>query len=1035
MIPRLTLSFLLLTILSAQGQQFSTRFRKIDQITRPHHNNLFSILKDSEGYIWSATENGLVKHDASTVTLYAGKALHAETKDRPVARIMFEDSSKNLFTVSSKGKILQYDRLKDKFNAVNDSSTLLGASVRDLRIAGDQQFWVAHLGEGLAHVDLKSKSIRWYKNDPANPQSLRDNFITALTYDKRGKLWVGTTAGLHRYNEESDNFDFVALTNRNVADMYQYRVIRALAYDSLTDQLFIGTYGGLHMLGLSDGKHEHVLHDPRNSNSLSNNSIFSVIYDKRYNGLWISTYGGGLNFFDLDNRNFQHWYHDPADPMSVGSDNILGIYLDREGLLWVVTAEAGLYLLRTKPQNFHHIVHHSKDLTSISKGLPRAVYAESDSIIWIGFNGTGLNRLNLKTGFATRFAHDPNTPGSIAHNAVIAIDGDKYGRIWVGLEGGGVAIYDPTEKKFDHLQYKSGKREILNNAISGLLVDDEFVWITAYRTPLTRYNIETKKYLHYNADSLWKIGISFHSVKRIRKFEGNILFETNHGAVMFDKQKQAFQKLSRGTEQVYTVFVDDGAEAFASPTKEVQLLLSGNQVYAAEYRPGDSLRTKLLYDGSHHTSQFGDLVMDRNGVLWITTDGSLIRYNTKSKQEWVFEGAQRLDVASGLQFGMATDRRGRIYIKSNSGLVWFDPLTLDEGREEPFEVKFTSLKIFNHEVPIGSDSAAKRSWLDQHIAYTPKIKLKPSENFFGLGFSALYFENPSQVTYRYRLKGFSDEWVESGTTNFASFTSLNPGRYTLEVAATTSPQKWNNKTASIEIEVLPPFWRTWWFMAGVAALIIASLYGAHQYRVNQKLQLERLRTKIASDLHDEVGSNLTRISIYADLLNNGAEEAQKHNYLKNIQETSREVVGTMSDIVWSIDNRSDKLGDLLLRMKDIAGQLLSSKNIGFDFKIDVRDDSVILSPQLKQNVYLIFKEALHNIVKHAQATHVSIMIESNSGNLTMRIADNGIGIEETNDSRGNGLRSMRKRAADIQADLLIENTNGTTIRLTRKSLA
>lgn len=1033
MIPRLTLFYLLLVILSAQGQQFSTRFRKIDQITRPHHNNLFSILKDSEGYVWSATENGLVRYDASNVTLYPGKALHAETKDRTVARIVFEDASKNLFTITSKGKILQYDRLKDKFNQVNDSSTLLGTSARDLLISGDRQFWVAHVGEGLAYVDLKTKSIRWYRSDPTNPRSLRDNFVTAITYDSRGKLWVGTTAGLHRYEEETDDFDFVELINRNLDDTYQYRVIRSLAYDSLTDQLFIGTYGGLHILGLSDGRHEHVLHNPRNSNSLSNNSIFSVIYDKRYNGLWISTYGGGLNFYDLDDRTFQHWYHDPADPMSVGSDNVTGIYLDREGLLWVVTGETGLYLLSTKPQNFHHIVHRSKDPASISKGLPRAVYAESDSIIWIGFNGTGLNRLNLKTGFVTRYVHDPDTPGSIAHNAVIAIDGDKYGRIWVGLEGGGVAIYDPTEKKFEHLQYKSDKREILNNAISGLLIDDEFVWISAFRTPLTLYNMETKKFLHFNADSLWKTGISFHSVKRIRKFEDNILFETNHGAVIFDKQAGTFQKLSRGQEQVYTIFVDDGAEAFASPVKEAQLLLSGNQVYAAEYRPGDSLRTKLLYDGSHHTAQFTDLVMDRNGVLWVSTQESLIRYNTKTKQERVFNDTQELE-ASGLQHGMITDRQGRIYIKSNVGLIWFDPLMMNEREDEIIEVKFSSLRIFNHEVPIGPDSAAKSSRLDKHIAYTSKIKLKPSENFFGLGFSALYFENPRQVNYRYRLKGFSDDWIENGGINFVSFTSLNPGSYTLEVAASTNPQQWSNKTASIEIEVLPPFWRTWWFMASVAALIAGSLYGVHQYRVNQKLQLERLRTKIASDLHDEVGSNLTRISIYADLLNNGAAETQKRDYLKGIRETSREVVSTMSDIVWSIDNRSDKLGDLLLRMKDIADQLLSSKNIAFDFKVHVKDDSIILSPQLKQNVYLIFKEALHNIVKHAQASQVSIIFESNSGNLIMRISDNGIGMEETNDSRGNGLRSMRKRAADIQAELCIENTNGTTIRLTRETL-
>ncbi|MBX2964898.1 MAG: hypothetical protein KF845_02045 [Cyclobacteriaceae bacterium] len=1033
MISRLTLSFLLLAALSAQAQKFSTRFRKIDQVARPNFGNLFSVLKDKEGYVWSVTENGLVRHDASNVSLYAGKALHAEGKERPAARIVFEDSLKNLFTITSKGKILQYDRLKDKFNHVNDSSTRLGTSARDVLMVGDRKYWVAHMGEGLAYIDLDNKIIRWYKNDANNPKSLRDNFVTAITYDKRGKLWVATTAGLHCYNEDADNFDYVELNNQNPSDTYRYGVLRSLAYDSLTDQLFVGTYGGLHILGLSDGRHEHVLHNPGNANSLSHNSIFSVIYDKRFNGLWICTYGGGLNFYDLNDRAFQHWSHDPADPMSVGSDNIPGIYLDREGLLWIVTAEAGFYVLSTRAQNFHHIVHHSKNPTSISNGLARAVYAESDSIIWIGFNGTGLNRLNLKTGFATRYVHEPTKAGSIAHNAVIAIDGDKHGRIWVGLEGGGVAIYDPQKNWFDHLQYKSNKTEILNNAISGLLVDDELVWITAYRTPLTVYNMETKKYLHFNADSLWRMGISFHSVRRIRKFEENILFETNYGTVIFDKQKQVFQKLSRGDEQVYVVFVDDGAEAFGSSDKEVQLLLSGNQIYAAEYRPGDSLKTKLLYDGSRHAYQFNDLVMDKNRTLWITTNENLVRYNTINKQERIFDDTQELDI-SGVKYGMETDRQGRIYIKSNNGLVWFDPMKMNENEDEAVEVKFTSFKIFNHDVPIGFDSTVNRSRLDQHIAYTPKVRIRPSENFFGFGFSALYFEGLKKINYRYRLKGFNDDWVENGTTNFVSFTGLNPGRYTLEVTGTTNPQKWYSKITTIEIEVLPPFWRTWWFITAVVVLVAVSLYGTHQYRVNQKLQVERLRTKIASDLHDEVGSSLTRISIYSDLLNSGVEERQKHDYLKSIQETSREVVGTMSDIVWSIDNRSDKLGDLLLRMKDFASQLLSPRNIEFEFITHFRDDSIILSPRLKQNLYLIFKEALHNIVKHAQAKRVRINIGNNSSGFIMRIKDDGIGLKDSTNTTGNGLRNMQKRAKDIGAQVNMANQNGTVIEVSRGTL-
>lgn len=1018
----------LLIAFCTNAQQFSTRFRRIDQVTRAHHNNLFTTLKDSEGYIWFSIDNGVARYDASNVVRYTGKSLLDEKRERPVARILFEDSARNLFTITSTGKLLQYDRLKDRFYQANDSATLLGKTAKDLLIQGNKKFWVAHLGEGLACVDLSNRSIRWYKNDPTNPRSLPNNFVTALARDKRGTMWVATTAGLFRFNSQSDDFDFVELKNKNKEDTYRFRVIRSLAYDSLSDHLFIGTYGGLHVFNLTNNTQEHLIHNPGNKNSLSINSIFTVLYDPRDNGLWICTYGGGLNYYNLNTRTFQRWYHDPADHESVGSDNIPGIYLDREGLLWVTTAEAGFYVLNTKPEIFHRIVHQAKNPNSILNGLPRAVYAENDSIIWIGFNGTGLNRMNLKTGYTTRFVCDPSQPGSLAHNAVIAIDEDRYGRIWVGLEGGGVAIYNYKKDSFEHLRYQAGKTGILNDAVSSLLVDEDWVWITAFNSPLTAYNMETGVYKHFNADSLWKLGISFYSVRRMRKFDNNIWFETNHGTVVFDKEARVFQKLSNKDEQVYTVFVNEGSEAFNTVPREVQLLLTGNQVHVTEYRTGDSLRTRLIYDGSHHVHRFADLVMDRNRVLWLATEGNIVSYNTQTRQERIFDAAHGLEVAD-LYMGFETDKQGRIYTKSTKGLVWFEPLALNERTEDRFDIKFTTLKIFNQEIGVDTSSSKRNRRFDKHISFARQINLKPSENFFSLSFTALFFENPSLVKYRYRLKGFSDDWVETGTTNFVSFTSLSPGFYTLEVTATTNPQVWGSNLASITIRVLPPFWRTWWFMVGMLVLVGILLYGAHQYRVNQKLQLERLRTKIASDLHDEVGSSLTRISIYSDLLDNGVDENEKKTYLTNIRETSREVVSTMSDIVWSVDNRSDRLGDLLLRMKDFAAQLLVPKNIEFEFTVHTHDDKVLLSPQVKQNLYLIYKEALHNIVKHAQAKHVSIRVDQSSRNIVVQVADDGIGFTEHENNKGNGLRSMRKRAADIHARLDLKVQNGTTIQL------
>lgn len=1032
MVARFTSCVLLLIAFYANAQQFSSRFRKIEDVVNAHQSNLFTILKDSEGYLWFGTDNGLARYDASTIMRYAGETLVSEKNEGAVARIVYEDSVRNLLTITSEGKVLQYDRFKDRFYQVNDSATRLGKTARSIVIQSQTKFWVAHLGEGLAFIDLTAKSQKWYTHDPDNPRSLGDNFVTALMRDKHGTLWVGTTSGLFQYNNASDDFDYVELTNRNPEDTYRFRVIRSLAYDSVGDRLFIGTYGGLHVLNIAEKKQEHLFHNPANTNTLSINSIFTVLYDYRNNGLWIGTYGGGLNYYNLVTQKFQHWFHDPADRESIGSDNIPGIYLDWEGLLWLATAEAGLYMLNTNPEKFNRIIHQARNAHSISQGLPRAVYAENDSIIWIGFNGTGLNRMNIKNGQTTRYLHDPSHPGSIAHNAVIAIDGDRHGRIWIGLEGGGVAIYNYQENSFEHLRYQEGKVGIQNDATSGLLVDDDWVWITAFRSPLTVYNMKTKTYSYFNTDSLWQMGISFHSVNRIRKFDNRIWFETNHGTVVFDKQARTFQKLAYGDAQVFTVFVNNGSEAFNTVPHEVQLLLSGNQVHVAEYNHGDSLRTRLLYDGSHHPFKFADLVLDRNKVLWIATEGNLISFNTRTQQERIFTKTDGLENV-GLSMGFATDKLGRIYTKSSKGLVWFDPLTLNKETEDRFDVKFTTLKIFNQEVTVGTDSVTRKSRLPQQIGYTRNFQLYPSENFFSLSFTALYYVNPDQVNYRYRLVGFNNDWIDNGTTNFASFTNLNPGFYRLEVMATTNPLLWGSNRASIDFEVLPPFWRTWWFLAALSVSILSLLFFIHQYRISQKLQVERLRTKIASDLHDEIGSSLTRISMYSELLSTGTDQ-EKISYQNDIREISREVVSTMSDIVWSIDNRSDTLGDLILRMKDFALQFLTPKNIDVKFITHHLNERIVLTPQLKQNLYLIYKESLHNVVKHSEAKNVIVEIQNTASSFSLVIIDDGKGFDNTSVSEGNGLRNMQRRANDIQANLSMEQTKGTKVILKRLPL-
>jgi len=206
------------------------------------------------------------------------------------------------------------------------------------------------------------------------------------------------------------------------------------------------------------------------------------------------------------------------------------------------------------------------------------------------------------------------------------------------------------------------------------------------------------------------------------------------------------------------------------------------------------------------------------------------------------------------------------------------------------------------------------------------------------------------------------------------------------------------------------------------------LFTIHRYRLAQSLNLERLRTKIASDLHDEVGSSLTKISIYSELAQKSANDQEKSTYLNSIGGLSREVVSTMSDIVWSIDNNNDSLHELVNRMKDFATEVLHTRNVDFEFTLHKAEGNKVLDPVLRQNIYLIFKEAINNIIKHAKANRVKVLITTHP-QFELQIEDNGIGLPAQPSHSGNGLRNMNRRAATIGGTLSIASGKGTSITL------
>lgn len=352
-------------------------------------------------------------------------------------------------------------------------------------------------------------------------------------------------------------------------------------------------------------------------------------------------------------------------------------------------------------------------------------------------------------------------------------------------------------------------------------------------------------------------------------------------------------------------------------------------------------------------------------------------------------------------------RDSQLYIGGSEGLFRYDI------RRHPSHLP--SYAAFVRQVVLKEDSV-----LHTQSETVPMIDYE--WNSLTIHFSAASFYDEDATFYSYRMDGLDEQWSSWSPLNRKEYANLFEGRYRFHVRARDANGH-VSRIDTFEFIVAPPWYRTWWFGLSALIAVMAVLWAAYRYRVDQLLRVERLRLQIASDLHDDVGSSLSKIALYSGLAESGVKDVEGRSLLKEIGRLSRDTIATMGDIVWAIDARNDE--DLAARMCELAYELLTPRGIALTLDVKLEGE---LPADVRQNVYLIFKETLHNIVKHSNARDVRIFALRDNGQLQLSVADNGDGIP-VDHRQGHGLRNMRMRAERIGGRLSIDHRQGTTVEL------
>lgn len=704
---------------------------------------------------------------------------------------------------------------------------------------------------------------------------------------------------------------------------------------------------------------------------------------------------------------------------------VLDVAVARDGTLWVATYGGGLVMMqqgRVQTLNTSH---------GLGSNTVTCLFEDPDGTMYLGTDdGVSVVREGLLETW--------NGQTGLADASVWAIQEGHDGKMYFGSDGKGLSVYDPATRQFRVVDIRNGLRSNQIRAVHQ--VADGTIYVATFGGGLSilrRGHITTIDSRH---------GLPNDRVKCVvESTDGSVLAGMYNGGVAVIRNDRVVDTLDgrRGLVNnfVNAICVASDSTMYVGTWGGLTMVRNGqvtsmtkdqglpnpyvNAIFEThDHRifVGTDGGLAILEHGAWQTMTVRD-GLSNNTILGITEDGQRRVHVATNKGVNILDWSggvltiQTLLHSDGLasdecnQGATFRDRAGFLWFGTTKGVTRYNPRKLVVNTRPP-RVHITRIRVFETDVVLPASGL-------------PEFRY--DENYLKFDFVGIHLSAPTKVAYRVRMSGVDPAWMPA-TQGFAQYTNLDPGAYTFEVTARNEWNYWS-EPVHFRFVIRPPFWKTWWFIVlGSVGSILAGWFLYHRH-VNRLLAIERMRIRIASDLHDDIGSTLTRIAATSEAIKTGRDPGRIPAMADRIGALSREVIHTMSDIVWSIDARNDTAGDLLARVQDFAGQTLASSGIAYDVITKGVASEKRLAIDVRENVYLIFKEALANIVKHARATQVTIRLENDRHVFRMTIADNGQGVGAVRKS-GHGLRNIDMRARRIGGSVAWHGDHGTTMILT-----
>jgi len=802
--------FLSFPIFAAFGEGFflenqRPRFNSITQSDGLPNNSVSSIFQDRRGLMWFGTQSGLVQYDGHSFRTFRNEPFVTSSLPHDLVQTSYYDDATDTIWVGTYAGLARYR------DGSSDFESFIHDPEREDSLSGNVVIAISRGPDGDLWVGTQSGLNRMREDGSFELIPTRHNVIRDLFLDAQGTLWVGSLAGLSRWDQEA----------QELAPIEDLEAANVMAIDEIeSGVLVLGTWevegydGGVVVFSEKHGELRR--------HQFSTNTIYTVLAASD-GSLWAGSWGGGL--FAVDRSGETHEFTPETEP-NLSDPVIYSFHEDRSGVIWVGTNGGGLHFLSPRQGNFRAHYHDSERAGSLPRGRVTELFRDSRGTLWAGTYGGGLGRLDPGSDEwqVYRAESESGSAGTprLADNIVNSITEDIDGSVWVGTNGG-LQRFRRDPDRFEDWDEVFPEHPLTDKIIYAVTRDREGrYWIGTYQSGITRYDPYSEEAVRFCAAAGCPHSIGADLIYAIEELsDGRIWVATNGGVSRYEPETESFTTFR---------YSSDNRQGLSNNT--VRAILedpeSPERVWFATLGGGINRFDADTETFTHITAADGlvsnkivSLLAGRDGRIWAGTQEGLAAYDPSSG---MIRTIDERDGLFGNEFnaGALREPDGTLLFGGSHGITRIDSSRANRNTAPP-PVQITDVRVFQHSIAEGRLSFNDAS-----------VELGPSDTFVEFEFAALDFEAPNRNTYRYRLVGFDDDWVDVGARNFTSYTNLPAGEYRLEVLAANAHGVWSETPATLALRVVAPWYARWWAIilyVVASVLVVYSIVRARDARI------------------------------------------------------------------------------------------------------------------------------------------------------------------------------------------------------------